>query len=92
MPAGFDPNLYFSEEGDDNDEEDDFKQNRIEGANENDIQLKVSCKNGKGTEQSSTNISSTLHKHKLSLSWEEKQELLFQIYDEGKIPTDLIDD
>ena len=88
MPAGFDPNLYFGEEWDDNDEEDDFKQNRIEGANENDIQYRIE----KGTEQSSTNTSSTLHKHKLSLSWEEKQELLFQIYDEGKIPTELIDD
>ena len=88
MPAGFDPNLYFGEEWDDNDEEDDFKQNRIEGANENDIQYRIE----KGTEQSSTNTSSTLHKHKLSMSWEEKQELLFQIYDEGKIPTELIDD
>lgn len=89
MPAGFDPNLYFGEEGDNNDEEDDFKQNRIEGSNENDIQYRIE----KGTDQSSsTNTSSTPHKHKLSLSWEEKQELLYQIYDEGKIPTELIDD
>jgi len=29
---------------------------------------------------------------KLQLSWEEKQQLLFQIYDEGEIPAELLKD
>ena len=104
MPAGFDPHLYFGEEdGEDEDGKDiDCKQSRIEGANENDIHSKVSCsKNEKVTEQVSTNTSykneknteksSARHKPKLNMSWKEKQKLLFKIYDEGKIPAELID-
>lgn len=58
MPPGFDPNIYFGSNDNDDDNEE--------------------TKNG-------TNI----QQPKLQLTWKEKQEWLYRIYDEKRIPEDL---
>lgn len=97
MPPGFDPNLYF---GEDNDESDDDEEGYQEGCDESQQCQKkdkmIVSSHGSKTEIIPSNEGGTTamkqqSKLKLLTSWEEKQQLLFRIYDEGEFPAELLE-
>mmetsp|Transcript_22187 Transcript_22187/g.47724 ORF Transcript_22187/g.47724 Transcript_22187/m.47724 type:complete len:167 (-) Transcript_22187:275-775(-) len=69
IPPGFDPNLCFGE-----DDDDDNDQGEI----------------GNKTKATTSHKLGDTQQSKIKLSWEEKQELLHKIYDEGEIPPRLL--
>ena len=75
IPSDFDPHHYFGEE--------EYNDNNVEGDIEN--------KNEKETIQNKETTNTIQHQQqKPNLSYEEKQQLLFKIYDEGEIPVELL--
>ena len=80
MPPGFNPNIYFG----DNDET-----NNQEGDRCNHTLIGHQAITDKLRSYSSSN--KTYSQPKIQMTWKEKQELLYRIYDDGKIPVELLD-
>ena len=74
IPSDFDPHHYFGEEED----------------NDNNVQDDIKNENRKERITKETTNTMQHQQPKPNLSYEEKQQLLFKIYDEGEIPIELL--
>ncbi len=77
MPPGFNPHAYFGEEEDDS--EDYAEINSLDNMSQQ-----------QQSKQQSNESLQQKQQQKVELSWEEKQQLLFDIYDKEEIPSKLI--
>mmetsp|Transcript_41436 Transcript_41436/g.70953 ORF Transcript_41436/g.70953 Transcript_41436/m.70953 type:complete len:171 (+) Transcript_41436:45-557(+) len=79
IPPGFEPNLIFGDDDDDDGDHSDGDNHQITSG---------SSKRGTITNQKKNNKQQI----RIKLSWEEKQNLLYSIYDKGEIPAQLLAD
>mmetsp|Transcript_15425 Transcript_15425/g.33409 ORF Transcript_15425/g.33409 Transcript_15425/m.33409 type:complete len:97 (+) Transcript_15425:57-347(+) len=93
MPPGFNPNLYFGDENDEDEDDqiecDDQLHHQPCQQQQQQQQQIMPIENGKETIQSGEVTNVKLRQTPKLLSWEEKQRLLYQIYDEEEIPAEL---
>jgi len=80
MPPDFDPKVHFGDNDGDEEEEEEEEDN---GPNGNG---KIKCDEKIAQQRRNT----TTQQSKPNLTWEKKRQLLFQIYDEEKIPAELL--
>jgi len=85
MPPGFDPSRCFSNEEDEDDEEEFEHIQRCEQQPKQQTALKEHS-----NETEPIRRTGSMQQFKRNLSWDEQQELLHKIYDEGEIPPRLL--